>query len=60
MTERLNRDRAAKNPGGMQCQKCDEIFIGEEWHILCGVCVKLRDPSQPRDHVGSPAQREGS
>lgn len=49
MSDRISRDRAAKNPGAMQCQKCDEIFIGEEWHLLCAICVKLRDPSKPRD-----------
>lgn len=38
MSERINRDRAATNPGGMQCIRCDEIFIGEEWHDFCGVC----------------------
>lgn len=50
MIDRINRDRAAENPGGMQCEKCDEIFIGEEWHLLCAICVKLRDPSEPRSH----------
>jgi hypothetical protein len=40
MNERVKRDRPAKNPGGMQCEKCDEIFIGEEWHVLCAICVQ--------------------
>ena len=40
MTERINRDRPAKNPGGMQCERCDEIFIGEEWHAFCAICVQ--------------------
>ena len=39
-TERLKRDRPAKNPGGMQCELCDEIFIGEEWHSFCAICVQ--------------------
>jgi hypothetical protein len=37
---RAKRDRAAKNPGGMQCERCDEIFIGEEWHTFCAICIK--------------------
>lgn len=41
MSPQINRDRPAKNPGGMQCERCDEIFIGEEWHTLCGVCVQV-------------------
>jgi len=40
MVKTINRDRPAKNPGGMQCEKCDEIFVGEEWHVLCGICIK--------------------
>lgn len=33
-------DRPAKNPGGMECQECGVIFIGEEWHYECAVCAK--------------------
>lgn len=33
-----NRDRPARNPGGMECAKCECIFIGEEWHTFCAVC----------------------
>lgn len=47
MIERPNRDRPANNPGGMQCERCDEIFIGEEWHSCCAVCLaklQLRHP----------------
>lgn len=40
MSKTVNRDRPAKNPGGMQCNACDEIFIGEEWHEFCGLCIK--------------------
>lgn len=40
MAERITRDRPAKNPGGMQCEKCDEIFIGEEWHVFCAICIQ--------------------
>jgi hypothetical protein len=36
----LTRDRPAReNPGGCQCEKCGCVFIGEEWHTFCGVCV---------------------
>jgi len=40
MSERVNRDRPAANPGGMQCERCDEIFIGEEWHACCAICLE--------------------
>lgn len=40
MTERTKRDRPARNPGGVECQKCGAIFIGEEWHQFCGVCIE--------------------
>lgn len=29
----------AKQPGGMECQCCGEIFIGDDHHDLCGGCV---------------------
>ena len=35
------RDRPAKNPGGVQCERCDAIFVGEEWHTLCGICIDV-------------------
>lgn len=38
-TERLSRDRPAKNPGGCECEECGCLFIGEEWHNFCRVCV---------------------
>lgn len=41
--ERAKRDRLAKNPGGMQCENCDEIFIGEEWHAYCALCQSYLD-----------------
>lgn len=37
-------DRPASEPGGMQCEKCDVIFIGAEWHAFCGVCLKQEQP----------------
>jgi Zn finger protein HypA/HybF involved in hydrogenase expression len=36
---RAKRDRLARNPGGMVCEKCSEVFIGEEWHQFCALCV---------------------
>lgn len=34
------RNRPSSNPGGMQCSKCDEIFVGDEMHQFCGLCIK--------------------
>jgi len=33
-----SRNRATPNPGGMQYQECDEIFIGDEGDALCAIC----------------------
>lgn len=41
MTQRTQRDRHAKNPGGMDCQECGEVFIGEEWHQYCAICIEV-------------------
>ena len=38
--ERAMRDRPARNPGGMVCERCSETFIGEEWHAFCAICVQ--------------------
>jgi rubrerythrin len=38
------RDRPAKNPGGMECEVCGCIFIGEEWHGRCAVCAAQPHP----------------
>jgi Zn finger protein HypA/HybF involved in hydrogenase expression len=43
MTMDAKRDRPATNPGGMQCENCDEIFIGEEWHSYCAICQSWFD-----------------
>lgn len=32
-------DRPAREPGGMECGRCGCIFIGEEWHGFCAVCI---------------------
>lgn len=34
------RDRPAHNPGGVECAKCECVFVGEEWHTLCRVCIE--------------------
>jgi hypothetical protein len=38
---RAKRDRPALNPGGMLCDACGEVFIGEEWHKLCAQCLDM-------------------
>ena len=37
---RAKRDRPAHNPGGMVCEGCSEVFIGEEWHVFCAICIE--------------------
>jgi hypothetical protein len=52
--EKQARDRPAKNPGGMECEQCGCIFIGESWHIFCAVCVKqVADDLAARQNEGS-------
>jgi hypothetical protein len=34
-----NPNRDAANPGSCECEKCGRVFIGAEWHVLCGICV---------------------
>lgn len=38
--DREKRDRPATNPGGMICDQCGNVFIGEEWHMFCAICVQ--------------------
>ena len=33
-------DRPAANPGGCECEVCGCIFIGEEWHTYCVICLE--------------------
>jgi len=40
ISERAKRDRPAKNPGGMVCEECSEVFIGEDWHVYCAICIE--------------------
>jgi Zn finger protein HypA/HybF involved in hydrogenase expression len=35
----VKRDRPTKDPGGILCDRCQHVFIGEPWHMLCAVCV---------------------
>ena len=39
MPDKPNRDRPARNPGGMVCEECGEGFIGEDTHVFCAICV---------------------
>jgi len=43
MPERKYLDRSAKEPGGMECQMCGEIFVGGEQHDKCNACAHM-DP----------------
>jgi hypothetical protein len=57
LADRRNRD--AREPGGVQCEKCGSVFIGAEWHVLCGMCidhgVAQPDGSGLRDGDNMPA-----
>lgn len=58
MNERAKRDRPAKNPGTLQCDCCDKIFIGEEWHLFCAVCVrKISDEIAEAQGLKKPSPR---
>lgn len=35
-------DRPTNEPGGMECEECQCIFIGAEWHSRCRVCEEKR------------------
>jgi hypothetical protein len=58
MSERVNRDRPAKNPGGMQCERCDEIFIGEAWGMRSARFAfsksPARSPSRKASRLANP------
>lgn len=41
------RSRPAREPGGMECDSCGCIFIGEEWHNHCAVCAMLAERTKP-------------
>lgn len=46
--DKLNRPSA--NPGGMECQTCGRIFIGDESHSECGLCHNTR-PTAVASHA---------
>lgn len=35
----VTADRKADDPGGMECADCGRIFVGAEWHHMCGICA---------------------
>jgi len=39
-TDIKDRNRPAQNPGGCNCERCGCVFIGEEWHTFCAVCIE--------------------
>lgn len=41
-------NRPSANPGGMECQTCGRIFIGDESHSECGLCHNTRAAAE--DH----------
>lgn len=43
---RTMRDRPTANPGGMECEECGSIFVGDESHALCGICAAA--PALPK------------
>ena len=40
----IERNRATNEPGGCECMKCGAIFVGAEWHDLCGMCWEEPKP----------------
>lgn len=40
-------DRIAEEPGGMECEECNVIFIGAEYHRICAVCAGINEPPRP-------------
>lgn len=41
-------DRMATDPGGMECEECNVIFVGAEYHRICAVCAGINEPPLPR------------
>jgi len=40
-------DRASEDPGGMECEECNVIFVGSDFHRLCAVCAGINAPPPP-------------
>jgi len=65
-------DRPAREPGGVECGRCGCIFIGEEWHEFCALCITsvareiaalqgrlvMREPEFPCDSDRNPEGRD--
>lgn len=49
-------DRMTEEPGGMQCEECDVIFIGADYHRVCAVCAGINEPPEQRivSHQNNP------
>ena len=41
-------DRMTAEPGGMECEECNVIFVGAEYHRICAVCAGINEPPPPR------------
>lgn len=35
----------------MECEECNVIFIGAEWHRVCAVCAGINEPPPVFIHV---------
>ena len=49
-------DRMTRDPGGMECEECNVIFVGADYHRLCAVCAGINEPPEPRvvSHQNNP------
>lgn len=52
-------DRPTSEPGGMQCERCDVIFVGAEWHSFCAICAKILDGELPEGAHPTPQMPNG-
>lgn len=39
-------DRMTEDPVDMQCEECDVVFIGADYHRLCALCAGINEPPQ--------------
>jgi hypothetical protein len=56
--KRSAKDRPAAEPGGCECTRCGVIFIGAEWHELCGICDAETAPSDTTEPQRCPSTGE--
>ncbi len=47
-------DRIAEEPGGMECEECNVIFVGAEYHRICAVCAGINEPPPRIDGKRNP------